>query len=254
MCDCFLLTMQELSVAEINGLDAGFVVPAVQGKLTQIWDRKTGTHEEYGEWSIQSGVLKIGDKTIRTTFFNYPDLKRDRNKEFLIESQKGKKGFHGVYAIDNDYNNKITRELKVTEAAKMVPASDSRDEAPEQGQAAPAAEKASARPSAGQHYGADQPIEKAKRALAQVNNALYLSVVSVQKVVDVLADENYETSDENFGGMCAQAFRALDIDSLPVEPVWENKIEKSDPAAGTGDGEPLPRPETATDADNEIPF
>lgn len=244
--------MQELSIEEIKGLDAGFVVPAVRGKLTQVWDYKQGEHEEYGAWQIQSTALKIGSETIRATFFNYPDLKKDRNKEFLITSSKGKKGFHGVYAIDNEYKGKTTRELKITDAAQMKPANEDSAEQPEEAQStpAPAAEK---HPPIGEGkyvVRAGNSLEKAKMVLAQVNNALYLVTKSVAEVTDVLQNEGIEVTTENFGGMCAQAMRLLDIDSLPVEPVWE---KPSEPAMDE-DEEPLPRPETATDDDSEIPF
>ncbi len=85
------------------------------------------------------------------------------------------------------------------------------------------------------------PVETARKKLAQVNNALYLASVSVREVLVQLERQGIEISDVNQGGMTSQAFRSLNIDSLPAEPIWDKS-------------QPLPAQTDGTEDENSVPF
>ena len=247
--------MQALTVKEIEALEDDMVVMAIEAKLANVWDRKTGENDN-GEWSVQPAGLKIGSETIRATFFGYPDLKKEKGKSFRIESTKGQKGWFGIKTQDNSWkmdNGKADapeRELKISDSAKMMPLSgDGSVQADSLPQASPS--KTTTRPSK-----APSTVDSGLDPLTRAQNQLARVKIATEMVIDMVNSLKMDVNELGEAGMAqvlVTAFRAIDIDSLPItEPpqaMTPEKIKETFPNAS----EAIAGAKVDNDGD-EIPF
>lgn len=114
--------MRVTKLAEVFDLEDQEVIMAVSGTITELYKQtKGGTDDK--PWAVQNGVIKDGQDTMRFAVWNKDPLPQSmRGKKVTFLSFQGKKGWTGVFAHDNEYKGKTTRELKLTQAAEIVEA------------------------------------------------------------------------------------------------------------------------------------
>lgn len=95
------------TVLDCLSMEAGEVIPAAKGRLTNVFKRATGFKGKF-QWSVQSGVLKDGDNEIGIVFWGHPP----------VDAYKGKL----IYLIGgtNDKGEPagLTRDLSTSKDAK----------------------------------------------------------------------------------------------------------------------------------------
>lgn len=108
------------SVAEIRSLDPNSIVNSFSGTVTKLGDRKSGKNEK-GEWSFQHIRVRDGSgDEIKVTLKDRPELPKSHvNAPILIQAHNSDKGWTGVKAYDDNYNDKNERILWVTGSAKI---------------------------------------------------------------------------------------------------------------------------------------
>ena len=105
----------------------GAVLECIEGKITKLFPRKSGTGE-HGEWSFQNGEMSdaAGD-LIEIKWKGCEDVPGSwKGKTVRVYSHKGEKGRTGLYAFDDEYQGKTTRKVKIISTAEMVNAADAR--------------------------------------------------------------------------------------------------------------------------------
>lgn len=115
-------TMSKISTfAEIREMSTDTVIEVVKGKVATVYARKTGDGEN-GPWSFENLELTnpAGEK-MRVVLKNRdPFDKTMKGRTIAIMAFHGDRGWSGVYAADNDYKGKVTREIKVTGTAEIA--------------------------------------------------------------------------------------------------------------------------------------
>lgn len=110
------------TIQQIQSMVDGQVIPAISGKLTRIYERKSGTHS-HGEWSIQNGELEDDNgNSIKLQFKDRPEIPQEMKDRYVaIASNTTDKGTHGVKAFDDEYPaGTITRKLRITRSASFA--------------------------------------------------------------------------------------------------------------------------------------
>ena len=120
--------MRQLTIEDVNGLDAGEVVPSIKGTITRVFQRREGTNQN-GEWSVQDALLAADGSEIKVKFWNHADLSDVAGKEVTLQAHQGKTGLTSLFAEDDDYKGKITRYIRATAATKIL-APEEPDELP----------------------------------------------------------------------------------------------------------------------------
>lgn len=105
------------TIAEACDTEDGEIVMAVRGKLTKLYDRKTGMGE-HGEWSLQGGELTDQTGVIKLTFSGRDAVPKDlKGKTIQISASKHEK--HGWTGVKKEtYKDKA--QLKVTSSAEVI--------------------------------------------------------------------------------------------------------------------------------------
>jgi hypothetical protein len=106
---------------EVKELEDGLAVTAFKGKVKKIFKRSKGTNE-HGDWSLQGIVLvdPAGDE-IEGKLKDREELPaKFLNQQVCIVAHKGDKGWVGMKAKDNTFNDKTARVLWITGAAEIV--------------------------------------------------------------------------------------------------------------------------------------
>lgn len=97
---------------------------SVEGVIVKIWDRKDGIGRNDKPWSLQDGDFRLRDgNVIKLQWNGCPPIDKGwQNLPVRLEANvHGKTGeLTGVYAIDDEYNGKTTRKIKLTESHKIV--------------------------------------------------------------------------------------------------------------------------------------
>ena len=110
--------MKLYSIAEIRALDENSIVNSFSGTVTKVSDRKAGKSDK-GPWSFQH--LRVSDgkgDDIKVTLKDRPDYPKAMvNSSILIQAHNSEKGWTGMKATDDTYNEKKERILWVTGSA-----------------------------------------------------------------------------------------------------------------------------------------
>jgi len=111
--------MRELTLAQIDELEHGEIVPSFRAKIIKVWEQKTG-EGQYGTWFLQNLVATDGWQESTITWTG-PDAFDDGAKgdTFLFECAETKKGLKGITRDIREFNDKVYQGVKVTEAAKI---------------------------------------------------------------------------------------------------------------------------------------
>lgn len=111
---------QLIRASQLPTMMEGQVVPGIEGTLSRIYEWKDGTNKN-GHWSFQNGEITDdqGGK-VMLKFTNYDEIAQAaKGQRVRITSNQTQNGIHGVKVFDDDYNEKITRKLKITGAASF---------------------------------------------------------------------------------------------------------------------------------------
>lgn len=116
--------MKTVTIAEAK-TKVGFVIEGVTGVVQKIFPRKTGETAKNGKtftWSIQNGELSDDTGIIKFTIFGAVDEMPQswKGKTITFLSTQGRGGWNGVFVENNEYNGKVTVQLKIDKTAKVV--------------------------------------------------------------------------------------------------------------------------------------
>lgn len=204
--------MRVVPIKELAVLTLGETVPSVRGKLTAIYDRKTGQGQN-GEWSLQNCELTDSTGKIKVKLDDRDALPKDwRGREVYISCNNGDKGLTGIKIKEETYKGNTSRILSVTESAHL---DDAAAQEPPQDEPAPAkapkaaptqAAPAQAKPVNGNGNG-NGGKESIKAYLNRQAN-LYLHCMEAAKyVVDTFDNLHPDSiSPDHFQGVCSCLF------------------------------------------------
>jgi hypothetical protein len=108
-----------MNISDVKQANAGDEV-SLTGTLTRVFDRKTGTGKGR-KWSIQNAMLSDPTGEIRLSVWNHPDMQPLTHTEVRVS---------GAEAEDNDYNGKVTRQIKIEESGIIVASTASTNSIP----------------------------------------------------------------------------------------------------------------------------
>ncbi|MDE2096166.1 MAG: hypothetical protein KGL39_02900 [Patescibacteria group bacterium] len=107
---------QLLTLKQIRGMEAGEVIPCVSGTLTAVYESKSGQGKKK-PWTVQNCEITQGNDSMRVSIWNREEdiPTKWKGKKITIIATEGQNGdLSGVQAEDNDYKNKVTRQIKVS--------------------------------------------------------------------------------------------------------------------------------------------
>lgn len=198
--------MRILSTKEVKALEVDEVIISLRGTITKAYDRKIGGEGDKA-WSVQNAFFKDQSGEIRIAFWNRDDIKDFVNKEVTLSCHHSDKGYSGLYAHDNDYKGKVTREIKAQSNADLRLATGEKPLEThvelEPGEATPG---------------------EFRKELVKVLNAFYLiekgvATESAQNIVN-----GFTTTETHMQAKCSTAFIHLDrmglVSQMPEIPLW----------------------------------
>lgn len=98
----------------------GAIVAEFTGTLTSLFKEYKGKNER-GDWQKRAGKMRdAAGEEIEVIFWNREVLDSWKGRVLSLKSVKGEKGTHGVTVIDDVYDGKTTRKLKVTATADVA--------------------------------------------------------------------------------------------------------------------------------------
>jgi hypothetical protein len=208
--------MKLMQFSEINDLENGQVISALQGRVTKMFDQLTGDGQ-YGTWWLQSFLLQDDHANeIKVTWSGEDPFGHEyQGKTILIESGRDKKDqLSGIKKEIKNKNGKHYECVKVDDRAKIKIV----DSASENHQEAPAN---TPEPSPTQQNG-DAGVTDARRHIMQSANLYALCIAAVEKYVAGLLPEIARTS-EMFqaatGTLFIEASRAGFVQKMPTKPI-----------------------------------
>lgn len=227
--------MKTTSLADIAQLEDGELVMRVEGEITRVFDRKSGTKGDK-DWAIQNFILKDDSGEIRVGAWNHDDISSLSGRKVSITAHKSDKGFSGVYCELNDYKGKQTKQLRLTYTAK-IERLDGQQSADSSSQGGSSARPDSKRVSTPPPEHQNDSTGTVDDALGQVGNALHKVLASTkhrweQQVVDGLVPESFEFfGSAHFQADCSIAWGYLKdrglVDKLHAAPIWKEAKKKS---------------------------
>ena len=113
--------MKQLTFAEINDLENGQQIPAMQGTVKKVFDQKTGVGD-YGPWHLQNLILldDHANELQITWACADPWDTQDEGKHLLFESGHDKKDqLVGIKREIRNKNGKRYESVKVDDRAKV---------------------------------------------------------------------------------------------------------------------------------------
>jgi len=141
--------MRFTAISEIAELSDGIVIEGLRGTVEKVAKRYTGTHDEYGPWSLQAIKLTDGAVSVNVNVAGKDDLNDLKGKFVCLLSGKDKKGkVSGLSAFDKEYQGKISRVVKTNglmEITETIPAGQLQQPAPKEQPADQLAETAAQR-------------------------------------------------------------------------------------------------------------
>jgi hypothetical protein len=114
------MSIQPFPLSQIGAMVDKQNLACIAGTLTAIYKPKSGENST-GPWSIQNAVLKGIDGTEVTIWVkDREEIPQNAKGRFIVlTARQGEKGLSGLYIMDDDYNGKITRKIKVTPTAEL---------------------------------------------------------------------------------------------------------------------------------------
>lgn len=123
-----------MSFAEINDLENGQAIPALQGTIKKVFDQKTGVGD-YGPWNLQHLILQDEHANELEVTWSCPNPwePKDEGKHLLFESGRDRKD--QLVGIKREIRNKKDKEgnvkryesVKVDDRAKVITGTEQRD-------------------------------------------------------------------------------------------------------------------------------
>lgn len=112
--------IQPFPLSQLGAMADKQNLACIAGTITALYKPKTGTNST-GEWSIQNATLRGTDGIeVGLWLKDRPELPQSAKGQYVIlEARQGEKGLSGLYVMDDDYNGKITRKIKVTPTAEL---------------------------------------------------------------------------------------------------------------------------------------
>ena len=233
------------SVADINGLPHKAIVYAFKGKVLEVGKFYSGTGKNNKAYAIQN--LTVADESgerIKVKLDGLNEAPKDwRGREISIVAHNGDKGWSGAYAIDDAYEGKEERILKITPSAAVVCGDMSKQNALKGSESAPNGDPAPGSGGTQRAHGtkteAANPavaVMDAKRALAKAAN-LYMLVYDAAVHVANKCTEHHkdiEFTTDQFQALTASLFIYMDrryeriakgypigCDSFPIGDIHE---------------------------------
>lgn len=117
--------MKPTPLADVAEHPADAIIYCLVGTLKIVHERKTGTigkgTNKGSPWAIQNLVITDGKTDVQVALKDREDEipKSWKNREVMFEAHQGTKGWSGVYAFDDNYNDVITRKVKVTATGQI---------------------------------------------------------------------------------------------------------------------------------------
>jgi len=109
-----------MTIKEIKEMQGDLPVLDLDVKVVSVGKRKTG-EGEFGEWSFQDMQVKDSSGEIWVKCQNKDDLSSLRAKYITLSCYKSdRRGWIGLTTLDDEYNDKITRKLKMTKTGLIT--------------------------------------------------------------------------------------------------------------------------------------
>lgn len=114
------MTPQPFPLNQLGAMADKQNLACIAGTITSVYKSKNGENSN-GPWSIQNIVLKGTDGTEITLWIkDREEIPNTVKGRFIIlQAKQGEKGLSGLYVMDDDYNGKITRKIKVTPTCEL---------------------------------------------------------------------------------------------------------------------------------------
>lgn len=115
------MSIQPFPLNQLGAMADKQTLACIAGTVMNIYKPKSGENSN-GPWSIQNAVIKGTDGTELTLWIkDREEIPSSAKGRFLILTAKqGDKGLSGLYIMDDEYNGKITRKIKVTPTAELA--------------------------------------------------------------------------------------------------------------------------------------
>jgi hypothetical protein len=116
-----MTTPRLVPLESIESLDDGEVIPAIEGTIAEVYERKSGENA-YGPWSFQDAMISHNGEKVKLKFVNMDDMADLKGKLVRIEANHSKQhGFTGVTKMIDEYNGKTYHKVKLTQSCKIRP-------------------------------------------------------------------------------------------------------------------------------------
>lgn len=110
--------MRTTPCAEVAQLQDGETIMALTGRIVSIWEAKSGTTKDGKPYCIQNFVMQDATGKVDVKCMDREPLPLSmKGAEVRLESVNSGKGFTGLKAFDDTYQNKTTRKVKMTPSA-----------------------------------------------------------------------------------------------------------------------------------------
>ena len=113
--------MRIIPLSEIAAMADKEQISGVKGTIKSIFKSKSGTTAQGKDWAVQDFDLTDNQVTIKVKVWNHPPIPTTaKGSAVTLLSHSGEKGLSGLYAHDDEYNGKVTRQIKVTDTGEVV--------------------------------------------------------------------------------------------------------------------------------------
>ena len=110
--------MRTLTIAEINKMGAGEVIPRFEGRVEKLYDQRQG-QGQYGTWYLQNMVVVDGENQITVTWGGAAPLSNLEGRICSFESSEGKHGMTGIKKTSRKVNDTLYEGVSLTESCKI---------------------------------------------------------------------------------------------------------------------------------------
>lgn len=120
--------MRVSTVSDVKEMDKKELIRCFKGTVKAQFKRSAGTDDQGRDWSFENLAVKDKDgHEITVVLANREPVGNVKGKLISFCAHEGSKGWSGVYAIDNEYNGKTTRQIRVTGSAEIALGSSESD-------------------------------------------------------------------------------------------------------------------------------
>lgn len=116
------------TVADILRFPNETPLEAIEGTITAVYPRKSGTTQQGKPWSFQDGAFADATGAVmKLKLVGCEDFPTSwKGRRVRITSVKSDRGRTGLYALDDEYNGQTTRKIKLTPSHTIVDLAESR--------------------------------------------------------------------------------------------------------------------------------